>query len=132
MAMEELVLNIGKLIVGFSCMLGPLVFYLRLASAREQRESRLVATILGELNAPDLRGLYAVKIERGIFQPDTAVIDLWNCSKERIWDVMTRLSARLPSNVRCEVNGTDAGPRSTWTLSVKTRHAAGPCCAYCR
>jgi hypothetical protein len=129
MAMEALFLNIGKLVMGFSGILGPLVLYLLISGVRDQRESRLAAKVLSALNTPDLRGLYAVKIKCGPFRRDTAAIDIWNCSKEKVWEILMRLSTRLPSQVRLEVNGmTDSGPRAAWTLSIKKDHAVEPYC----
>jgi hypothetical protein len=36
---------------------------------------------------------------------DTVVIDLWNCSREQVWQVVERLSTKVPPRVRVEVNG---------------------------
>jgi hypothetical protein len=96
---------------------------------RDQRESKLFATVLAELNIPRLRGLTTVKVNSTPLWADTVVVELWNCSREQVWDVIEALSAKLPSRVRLEVNGiTDCRVRSTWKLTVSRTH---PFVAYC-
>lgn len=119
--MEELLIRLGKLGVGFLSMMGPLVLLLIILKLRDERESVLHTLVLKKLNSPDLRGLFAVTIKCGLFsRQDTVVVDLWNCPKEQVWGTIIHLSTHLPPQVRLVVNGmTDFQSRSTLTLKVQ-------------
>ncbi len=119
--MEELLIRLGELGIGFLSMMGPLVLLMIFLKLRDQRESLLYTVVLKELNSPDLRGLFAVKIRCSVFfRQDTVMIDLWNCPKERVWDTVLRLSNHVPPEVRLVVNGmVDSRSRSTLTLRVE-------------
>jgi hypothetical protein len=95
---------------------------------RDLRETALSTRVLQELNSPDFRGLFFVKVKSQLIGADTVIVDLWSCSREQVWDLIERLSARLPAHVRVEVNGI-SGSRvnSTWTLTVRK----GAAVAYC-
>ena len=127
--MTEMLISLGKLLLGFLGILGPVALMLLFLRMRDRRESMLFATVLAELNLPQLRGLSTVKVKSSPPWADTVVVDLWNCSREQVWDVIETLSAKLPSRVRLEVNGiTDCRVRSTWKLTVSRTH---PFVAYC-
>ena len=119
--MEELLIRLGELGIGFLSMMGPLVLLMMFLKLRDQRESILYTVVLKELNSPDLRGLFAVKIRCSVFsRQDTVMIDLLNCPKERVWDTVIQLSTHLPPEVRLVVNGmADSRSRSTLTLRVE-------------
>jgi hypothetical protein len=126
--MGELVASLGKLSIGFLCILGPFVLLIAFLRARDRREDALSTTVLQELNSPDLRGLFSLKIKSRPVGSDTVIVDLWGCPREQVWDLMERLSARLPAHVRLEVNGI-SGCRlnSTWTLTVRKESAVAYC-----
>lgn len=127
--MIELLVSLGKLVIGFLCITGPVAVLLVLLRTRDQRVAMLTTTALKELNVPELRGLFAVKIKSNPFSGGVVAVDLWNCSREQLWDVMQRLSAQLPSHVRVEVNGiSDSRTRSTWTVTVKRNASSIACC----
>jgi hypothetical protein len=65
--MEELLIRLGELGIGFLSMMGPLVLLMMFLKLRDQRESILYTVVLKELNSPDLRGLFAVKIRCSVF-----------------------------------------------------------------
>lgn len=119
--MEELLVRIGELGIGFLSMTGPLVLLMVFLKIRDERESVLYTVVLKELNSPDLRGLFAVKIRCSVFsRQDAVMVDLWNCPKERLWDTVLRLSNHVPPEVRLVVNGmADSSARSTLTLRVE-------------
>jgi hypothetical protein len=125
--MAELFASLGKLSIGFLCILGPFVLLIVFLRARDRREEALSTRALQELNSPGLRGLFSLKIKSRPMGGATVTVDLWGCSREQVWDVMDRLSARLPAHVRVEVNGI-SGCRlnSTWTLTARK----GPAAAY--
>jgi hypothetical protein len=117
--MNELLVSLGKLTIGFMCLVGPFALLFLVLHIRDQRENVLSTTVLQELNLPDLRGLFTVKVQSRLIGADTVEIDLWHCSREQVWGVIEKLSARLPEQVRLEVNGiTDCRVRSTWKLRV--------------
>jgi hypothetical protein len=119
--MEDLLIRLGELGIGFLSMMGPLVLLMMFLKLRDQRESVLYTVVLKELNSPDLRGLFAVKIRCSVFtRQDTVMIDLWNCPKERVWDTAIQLSTHLSPEAQLVVNGmADSRSRSTLTLKVQ-------------
>ena len=117
--MNDLIVSLAKLTIGFVGILGPVVLLLMIMNNRDRRESMLFATVLLELNRPHLRGLFTVKIKSRPLWADTVVVELWNCSREQVWNVIEILSAKLPTHARLEVNGiTDCRVQSTWKLIV--------------
>lgn len=127
--MLELLLSLGKLSMGFLCVLAPFALPFLFRHIRDHRESELYTSVLRTLNLPELRGLFTVRILSRPLAADTVVVDLWRCSREQVWGVIEKLSAQLPEHVRLEVNGiTDCRVRSTWKLTVtKTQ----PPVSYC-
>ncbi len=118
--MAELFASLGKLSLGFFCILGAVVLRMAFLRGRDRREAALSTAVLQELNSPNLRGLFSLSIRSRLFGSDTLTVDLWGCSREQTWDLTEKLSARLPAHVRVEVNGI-SGCRldSTWTLTVR-------------
>jgi hypothetical protein len=107
--MTALMISSSKLIVGFISIGGPLIFLIALLHLRDHRKSIIEGIACRELNSPDLRGLAAVHIKCALLSNRCTVeVDMWNCSNERIWDVMEGLRVNLPSSVRFVVNGTAA------------------------
>ena len=133
MEMGELLIRLGELGIGFLSMMGPLVLLMVFLRLCDQRESVLYAVVLKQLNLPDLRGLFAVKIRCRVFSRQAIVIvDLWNSPKEQVWETIIRLSTHLPPKVRLVVNGM-ADPRSRSTLTLKAERnipsvSSVPCC----
>jgi hypothetical protein len=127
--MLELLTSLGKLALGLLGILGPLVATIAFLRMRDMREAAISTRVLQALNSPDLRGLFFIKVKSRPIGADTVMVDLWNCSREQVWDLIERLSARLPANVRLGVNGISGSRvRSTWTLTVrKTNKGAAYC-----
>ena len=128
--MVELMVSLGKLFIGFLSMLGPLALLLAIQHTRDRRAAALSTTVLRELNSPHLRGLFSVKIKTNPFKGGVVAVDLWNCSRDQVWDILQRLSAQLASHVRVEVNGiSDGRTRSPWTLTVTRKSSSVACCS---
>jgi hypothetical protein len=116
--MADLIVSLDNSI-GFLCLLVPLALLFLFLHIRDQQESALYTTVLRELNLPELRGLFTVRVQTRLLTADKVVLDLWHCSREQVWGVIEKLSTRLPEHVRLEVNGiTDCRVRSTWKLTV--------------
>ena len=127
--MGGLLMNFGLLALGFLGIAAPVVLLILYDRIRDERESRLLEAVGMELNQPHLRGLSAVKIKSWPPWADTVIVDLWNCSREQVWDVIEKLSNQLPSQVRLEVNGiTDCRVRSTWKMTVVRTQSFVPYC----
>jgi hypothetical protein len=127
--MIELLTNLGKLAIGFTCILGPVVLMIAFLRTNELREAGLSTRVLQELNPPALRGLYSVKVKSRCIGADTATVDLWGCSREQVWDLIERLSDRLPAHVLVKVNGISGNRRnSEWSLTVRNGPAVAHCC----
>jgi hypothetical protein len=125
-------IHLATLGVGFFAMAGPVLALMAVLNSRDRKEDRLYARILGELNTVDLRGLYSVRVACRTLGLDTVFIDLWNCPPQRAWEVMMRISARLPRRVRLEVSGiTDSRSASSLSLTVSKRFPLMPGCAAC-
>lgn len=124
----ELVTSLFKLSVGFLCILGPVVLLIAFLRMRDLREESLRTRVLQELNSPNLRGLYSLEVKSRPLGGDTVKVDLRSCSREQVWDLMERLSVRLPAHVRVEVNGiSDSRLNSEWTLTVRKVPATANC-----
>jgi len=132
--MEQLLIRLGELGIGFLSIMGPLVLLMIFLKLRDQRESVLYTVVLKELNSPDLRGLFAVKIRCSVFlRQDTVMVDLWNCPKEQVWDTVLRLSTHLPPEVRLVVNGmADSRSRTTLTLRLERSNPSVSSVSCCR
>ena len=127
--MFELLVSLGKLSIGFLCILAPFALPLLFRHIRDHRKSELYTTVLRALNLPELRGLFTVRILSRPLTADTVAVDLWRCSREQVWGVIEKLSAQLPEHVRLEVNGiTDCRVRSTWKLTVMRCQSPVSCC----
>jgi hypothetical protein len=126
--MVELLASLGKLAIGCLCILGPFVLRIAFLRMRDRRQAALSTRVLQELNSPDLRGLFSIEVKSRLIGADTVIVDLWSCSREQVWDLIERLSARLPAHVRVEVNGI-SGSRfnAKWTLTARK----GPAVVYC-
>jgi hypothetical protein len=104
--MTALMISFAKLIVGLISIGGSLIFLIALLHVRDHRKSVIEGIACRELNSPDLRGLVAVNTKCALLSNRCTVeVDMWNCSNERIWDVMEGLRVNLPSSVRFVVNG---------------------------
>lgn len=126
--MTELLISLGKLSIGFLCILGPIVVAIAFLRTRDRRESALSTKVLQKLNSPELRGLYSVRVRSHLLGPDRVMVDLWSCSREQVWDLMERLSAQLPAHARVEVNDISSSRLdSKLTLAVNN----GTCAAFC-
>jgi len=126
--MIELLTSLGKLAIGFLCILGPLVVLIVFLRTRDRREAAISTRVLQELNLPNLRGLFSIEVKCRLIGADTVMVNLQSCSRELAWDLMERLFARLPAHVRVEVNGINGSRlNSEWTLTVRK----GPAVVYC-
>ena len=127
--MIELLASLGKLAIGFMCILGPFVLLIAFLRTHELREAELSTRVLQELNSPGLRGLFSVMVKSQLIGGDTVTVDLWGCSREQVWDLIERLSDRLPAHVLVKVNGISGNRRnSEWSLTVRNGPAVAHCC----
>jgi hypothetical protein len=127
--MLEMFASQGNVFVGLLCFVCSFALLLVLRT-HQQREAMLSTMVLLELNAPELRGLFTVKIKSKPFLGEVVAIDLWNCSRDKTCDVMRRLAAQVPSRVRVEINGLrDCRARFTWTLKAKRSPSRVACCS---
>lgn len=103
--MVELLTSICKLAIGFLGILGPVVLLIAYLNAYDRRKSMLYVIVLTELNQPHLRGLSTVRVKIRPLWADSVVVGLENCSREQAWQIIERLSTKVPPHVRVEVNG---------------------------
>jgi hypothetical protein len=127
--MVELIVSLGRLSIGFLCLLGPVVVLFLLLHIHEQRKTVLLTSVLRELNRPDLRGLVRVSAQSGLFGADTVELGLRHCLRDQAWGTIEKISAQLAEHVRIEVNGiADCRARSTWELRVMRTRPSVWCC----
>ena len=124
--MSQSLIHIGHLLVGFMILFGPVIVLLLILNARDRRESTLRGIVFEQLRSPDLRGLFTFRIRHALFLGSSVVdVNLWDCSKEQIWNTTTRLSIHLPLEVRLIVTGTmDREHKVGFTLKLKREVAS--------
>jgi hypothetical protein len=106
--MTALMISLAKLIMGLIHIGGPLIFLIALLHVRDHRKSTIEGIACKELNSPDLRWLVAVNTKCTLLSKRCTVeVDMWNCSNERIWDVIEGPRVNLPSSVRLVVKDGD-------------------------
>lgn len=103
--MSELLMTLARVALGFICLTAPVAVLLIALERRDRRTLALNTIVLQQLNAPELRGLYAATVKARPFGGGRVSVDLWDCSRNQLWDVMDRLALVLPRSVRFEVNG---------------------------
>ena len=125
--MSHLLFSIMKAIIGFLCILSPVIAVLIALALRDRRQGRLSTTALQLLNRPEFRGLFSVSIRTHLFSEETVSVEIWSCSRDQVRDVLEGLAERLPRGVRFEVNGwTDA--RGLRSPRPAADCAGGFCC----
>jgi hypothetical protein len=119
--MTALMISLAKLIMGMIFIGGPLIFLIALLHVRDNRKSIIDGIACKGLNSPDLRGLVAANTKCALLSKRCTVeVDIWNCSNERIWDVIEGLRANLPSSGRLVVNGIAAcSPKAIFLLEIR-------------
>ena len=106
-------MDVARGVFGVVLMFGAVVILLALLNRRDRRVSRLRHIVLGQLALPELRGHVGVHIQCAVFSRRRAVIvDLLAGTPYEVWNVFTRLAARLPPRVRLVVHDT---PESGFT-----------------
>jgi hypothetical protein len=111
--MSQLLFHIGHLLGGFIVVSAPVIILLLILNDRDRREATLRGIILDRMNAPNITGLYTLRIRRRLLMgKDTVIINLGDSAKEQIWDTTMHLSLSLPPHVRLIVNGTIDGKRN--------------------
>jgi hypothetical protein len=109
---------------------GPVVVLLSLLNLRDARAARLREAVLAELPLIELRGLIAIHIRCAVWSRRSLVrVDMVACTREQIWDAITRLPEILPPYVRLAVSGmVDRQFTSTFTLETTGRCRLYPLC----
>lgn len=122
--------EVTRVVVGCAMTFGPVVVLLSLLNRRDARAAKLREAVLAELPLVELRGLIAIQIRCGVLSRRSLVrIDMVACTREQIWDAITRLPYILPPYVRLAVSGTvDRQFTSTFTLETKGRCKLYPLC----
>ena len=128
--MEDFIFTLGRLAMGFAYIAAPLLAIILVLKYRDRREAALNTVVLKELNAPELRGLYTVRLKAGVLAGQSVIIDLWGCSREQMWEVVSRLSDRLPSHVNLVLNGV-SDPVSHTALTLRIERRVPVCVAAC-
>jgi hypothetical protein len=109
-----------RLGLGFTVTFGPLVGVLLLLNLRDRRVATLRHVVLAALPLHELRGLIAVQARCAMFSRKSVVtLDMFACTRDQIWDAVTRLYHNLPRHVRLVVNSA-VDQQFTTTLTLET------------
>lgn len=113
-AMAQLRLMVlGGLLAVFLVTGGPLLALSWLLDLRDRRQSRLREAVLRHVTAEEVRRRIRVDVRCALFSRKGLVtLDMSACSREEIWEAVTRLSHRLPPRVRVAVFGALDGQRT--------------------
>lgn len=99
---------------------GPVAALVGLLNRRDRRVRALRGVVLAQVNARELRGLFAIQIRCGLFSRRSVVtLDFSGESREQLWEVVGRLSRSLPPHARLVARG-PVDPQVTATLTVET------------
>ena len=122
--------EVGRVVIGCAITFGPVVALLSLLNLRDRRAAQLREAVLAELPLVELRGLIAIQIRCAVLSRRSLVrIDMLACTREQVWDAITRLPSILPPYVRLAVSGAvDKQLTSTFTLETKGRCTLYPLC----
>jgi hypothetical protein len=118
--MTGLFVNVFELLFGLLGVVSPFILAMMALARRDRRHLSLSTTVLSLLNRPELRGLFTVTIRSSLFRGDSVSVEIWNCSRDQLWDVMEALSERLPDSARLAVNGLSTRrAREGWRLGMR-------------
>ena len=98
-------MDVTRGVFGVVLIFGALVILLTLLNRRDRRASRLRHIVLEQLALPELRGRIGVHMQCAVFSRRRAVsVELLAGTPHEVWNVFTRLAARLPPRVRLVVH----------------------------
>jgi len=118
------------LIIGTFMVLGPVMAFIGLLNWRERRESALHTSVLKQFATREIRGRIAIQVRCGLFsRPGIVTVDMWTCSRDEVWDAITRLGRHLPPGARLVVNGS-VDPQFPARFTVETEVRASLCRRY--
>lgn len=112
--------QLGGAAIVLTVVLGPVVGLMGLHNLRDRRQSALLGTVLERLASRQLRGRFAVRVRcAALSRRSIVTIDMRGCSRDEIWDAVTRLSLDLPPHARLVIDGT-VGREVPATFTVET------------
>lgn len=115
---------LGRAVVVLALTLGMPLVLLTLLNVRDRRQARLLSTVLDQTGSRDLRGSIAVQVRCGVLSRRSVVrVHIVACAPNAVWDIITRLSERLPPQVRLQVTApVDRHGFATFTVRTIGRH----------
>lgn len=119
-------IQLGALVLWLGLALSPVLVPVLLLNRRDRKESALLGALSDQLSAPDLRGRIAVRVRGALLgRAGVVALDMRDCSRDEVWEVMTRLSRSLPSHARLVVDGlVDRQVPATFALEAADRPLA--------
>ncbi len=120
-------LQLGEIIVAALLTVGPLLGVMLLLNLRDRRQATLLS-MMWQLTPKDLSDLIAIRVRCAVISRRGAVtVDMLACSREEIWEAITRWSPNLPPHVRLLVNGkVDPGLQASFRIETTCRQPR--CC----
>lgn len=117
--MEGLML-VGRVAMVLALTLGVPLVWLMLLNLRDRRQATLLNAVVDEVSSRELRGRVGVQIRSRVLSRRSVVtVNVFACSRNEIWELMTRLAQRLSPEVQLEVTG-PVDRCFLATLTVKT------------
>jgi hypothetical protein len=102
--MDELIRQVGGLIVVMAIGAGPVAMAMMLLNHRDRRAGALLALVAGALPPMLVRSDLAIAVQCGLFGPwSTVTVDMRASRVEEVWDAMARLRRVLPRHVALRV-----------------------------
>lgn len=103
----EALMQVAGLALMVGMTYGPLVALLMLLNLRDHRQLRLLGSVMKELPVREFGGRVAIDVRCALLSRGSVVtLDMRTCSREEIWQAVTRLSRSLPLGARVLVDGT--------------------------
>lgn len=114
--MLPVIRELWELFVGISTIAGPVIAVSLLLNHRDRRESRLKGMVTAQIDFRGLLNLVAIETRCSLLLPRSVItVDMQACFDEEIWEVVERLSRKLPHAVQGKT-----------TLRVLTRRPWAP------
>jgi len=103
----EGLMHFGGLVLVIGMTYGPVLALLGLLNLRDRRQSRLLGGVMQRLPRREFGGRLAIDVRCPLLSRRSVVtLDMRACSRDEIWQAVTRLSRSFPPGVRLLVDGT--------------------------
>ncbi len=120
--MGQAIREVTGLAITLVMSVGPLGLLVGLLNRRDRREAALLDAVAGQFSAVTVRSDITLQVRCRLLAGRAAVrVNMGACSREEIWEAITRLRRTLPAPVRLTVEGrVDHQPPARLTVEALT------------